>query len=165
MAQTHEEHHVAVGPVDVALIGNPNTGKTLIFNRLTGLRQKIGNYPGVTVEKKTGTMAVPAGGQILLHDLPGLYSLNPKSIDDKIARDVLLGESDEDSDIKLIVVVADAANLSRNLYLVTQVIDLDIPVIVALNMMDGAEAAGMHIDSEALSKRLSVPVIPVIATK
>ena len=165
MAQTHEEHRVAVGPVDVALIGNPNTGKTLIFNRLTGLRQKIGNYPGVTVEKKTGTMAVPTGESILLHDLPGLYSLNPISIDEKIARDVLVGKTDEDGDIKLIVVVADATNLSRNLYLVTQVIDLDIPVIVALNMMDGAEAVGVHVDAEALSERLSVPVIPVIATK
>ena len=165
MAQTPIEHPVAAGPVDVALIGNPNTGKTSIFNALTGLRQKIGNYPGVTVEKKTGTMIGPHDEKILLHDLPGLYSLNPKSIDEKIARDVLLGESDEDGDIKLIIVVADAANLSRNLYLVTQIIDLDIPVIVALNMMDGAEAVGVHIDVEALSERLLVPVIPVIATK
>jgi len=152
-------------PTNVALIGNPNTGKTLIFNRLTGLRQKVGNYPGVTVERKTGTMAAAPGESILLHDLPGLYSLNPISIDEKIALDVLVGENEEDDDIRLIVVVADAANLSRNLYLVTQVIDLDIPVIVALNMMDGAEAAGVHIDAEALSARLSVPVIPVIATK
>ena len=141
-------------PPNVALIGNPNTGKTLIFNRLTGLRQKIGNYPGVTVERKTGTMAVPTGESILLHDLPGLYSLNPISMDEKIARDVLVGENDEDDDIRLIVVVADAANLSRNLYLVTQVIDLDIPVIVALNMIDDAEAVGVHVDAEALSARL-----------
>ncbi|MBT5874321.1 MAG: ferrous iron transport protein B [Candidatus Latescibacteria bacterium] len=154
-----------LAPADVALIGNPNTGKTSIFNALTGLRQKIGNYPGVTVERKSGIMDGPEGAVATLHDLPGLYSLNPKSLDEKIARDVLLGESHEDGNIKLVVVVVDAANLSRNLYLVSQVIDLDISVIVALNMMDSAENAGVHIDVQALSKRLSVPVVPIVATR
>jgi ferrous iron transport protein B len=150
---------------DVALIGNPNTGKTSIFNALTGLRQKIGNYPGVTVEKKTGTVLGPGGEQIRLHDLPGMYSLTPKSMDEEIARDVLMDEWDEHLDIRLVVVVADAANLNRNLYLVTQVIDLGMPVVVALNMMDSAKSEGVHIDVEALSDRLDVPVVPVVATK
>lgn len=150
---------------DVALIGNPNTGKTSIFNALTGLRQKVGNYPGVTVEKKTGTILGPNGEQIRLHDLPGLYSLTPKSMDEEIAREVLLGDSDQELDIRLIVVVADAANLNRNLYLVTQVIDLGIPIIVALNMMDSAKSEGVDIDVEALSDRLDVPVVPVIASR
>ena len=151
--------------VDIALVGNPNTGKTSIFNALTGLRQKIGNYPGVTVEKKIGTILGIESEKIHLHDLPGMYSLNPKSMDEKIARDVLVGESPDGIDIKLVVVVADASNLSRNLYLVTQVIDLGIPVIMALNMMDSAETMGIQIDVAALAGRLGVPVIPVIAVK
>ena len=164
-APTTDIQPKVLSPVDVALVGNPNTGKTSIFNALTGLRQKIGNYPGVTVERKSGTMVGPDGATATLHDLPGLYSLNPKSLDEKIARDVLLGETHEDGDIKLVVVVVDAANLSRNLYLVSQVIDLDISVILALNMMDSAEDAGVHIDIQALAKRLSVPVVPVVATR
>ena len=157
--------HISSPYADVALIGNPNTGKTSIFNALTGLRQKIGNYPGVTVEKKTGTVLGSGGEQVRLHDLPGMYSLTPKSMDEKIARDVLMGEWDEQLDIRLVVVVADAANLNRNLYLVTQVIDLGIPVVVALNMMDSAKSEGVHIDVEALSEHLDVPIVPVVATR
>lgn len=157
--------HISSPYADVALIGNPNTGKTSIFNALTGLRQKIGNYPGVTVEKKTGTVLGSGGEQVRLHDLPGMYSLTPKSMDEKIARDVLMGEWDEQLDIRLVVVVADAANLNRNLYLVTQVIDLGIPVVVALNMMDSAKSEGVHIDVGALSEHLDVPIVPVVATR
>lgn len=151
--------------IDVLLVGNPNTGKTSVFNSLTGLRQKTGNYPGVTVEKKTGIVTGPDGGTLRLHDMPGMYSLTPKSLDDSIAREVLIGEADEDLDIRLIVVVADASNLNRNLYLVTQLIDLGIPVAVAMNMMDNAASSGVHIDLDALSEQLQVPIVPVIASR
>lgn len=150
---------------DVLLVGNPNTGKTSVFNSLTGLRQKTGNYPGVTVEKKTGIVTGPDGGTLRLHDMPGMYSLTPKSLDDSIAREVLIGEADEDLDIRLIVVVADASNLNRNLYLVTQLIDLGIPVAVAMNMMDNAVSSGVHIDLDALSEQLQVPIVPVVASR
>ncbi len=151
--------------IDVLLVGNPNTGKTSVFNSLTGLRQKTGNYPGVTVEKKTGIVTGPDGGTLRLHDMPGMYSLTPKSLDDSIAREVLIGEADEDLDIRLIVVVADASNLNRNLYLVTQLIDLGIPVAVAMNMMDNAVSSGVHIDLDALSEQLQVPIVPVVASR
>ncbi len=151
--------------IDVLLVGNPNTGKTSVFNSLTGLRQKTGNYPGVTVEKKTGIVTDPDGGTLRLHDMPGMYSLTPKSLDDSIAREVLIGEADEDLDIRLIVVVADASNLNRNLYLVTQLIDLGIPVAVAMNMMDNAVSSGVHIDLDALSDQLQVPIVPVVASR
>lgn len=151
--------------IDVLLVGNPNTGKTSVFNSLTGLRQKTGNYPGVTVEKKTGIVTGPDGGTLRLHDMPGMYSLTPKSLDDSIAREVLIGEADEDLDIRLIVVVADASNLNRNLYLVTQLIDLGIPVALAMNMMDNAVSSGVHIDLDALSERLKVPIVPVVASR
>ena len=147
------------------LVGNPNTGKTSVFNSLTGLRQKTGNYPGVTVEKKTGIVTGPDGATLRLHDMPGMYSLTPKSLDDSIAREVLIGEADEDLDIRLIVVVADASNLNRNLYLVTQLIDLGIPVAVAMNMMDNAVSSGVHIDLDALSEQLQVPIVPVVASR
>lgn len=151
--------------IDVLLVGNPNTGKTSVFNSLTGLRQKTGNYPGVTVEKKTGIVTGPDGATFRLHDMPGMYSLTPKSLDDSIAREVLIGEADEDLDIKLVVVVADASNLNRNLYLVTQLIDLGIPVAVAMNMMDNAVSSGVHIDLDALSEQLQVPIVPVVASR
>ncbi len=151
--------------IDVLLVGNPNTGKTSVFNSLTGLRQKTGNYPGVTVEKKSGIVTGPDGATLRLHDMPGMYSLTPKSLDDSIAREVLIGEADEDLDIRLIVVVADASNLNRNLYLVTQLIDLGIPVAVAMNMMDNAVSSGVHIDLDALSEQLQVPIVPVVASR
>ena len=151
--------------IDVLLVGNPNTGKTSVFNSLTGLRQKTGNYPGVTVEKKTGIVTGPDGSTLRLHDMPGMYSLTPKSLDDSIAREVLIGEAEEDLDIRLIVVVADASNLNRNLYLVTQLIDLGIPVAVAMNMMDNAVSSGVHIDLDALSEQLQVPIVPVVASR
>ncbi len=165
MTETTDTYAAREAAYDVLLVGNPNTGKTSVFNSLTGLRQKTGNYPGVTVEKKTGIVTGPDGGTLRLHDMPGMYSLTPKSLDDSIARQVLIGEADEDLDIRLIVVVADASNLNRNLYLVTQLIDLGIPVAVAMNMMDNAVSSGVHIDLDALSNRLKVPIIPVIASR
>ena len=119
----------------------------------------------MTVEKKTGNVTGPDGGTLRLHDMPGMYSLTPKSLDDSIAREVLIGEADEDLDIRLIVVVADASNLNRNLYLVTQLIDLGIPVVVAMNMMDNAVSSGVHIDLDALSDQLQVPIVPVVASR
>ena len=151
--------------LDIALVGNPNTGKTSIFNALTGLRHKIGNYPGVTVEKKSGMVVGINNLSIRVHDLPGLYSLNPKSLDERIAKEVLLGQSSDPVQLRLVLLVADASNLSRNLYLITQVIDLGLPVVVALNMMDDAEAGGLHIDVAILSEQLGVPIVPVIASK
>ena len=147
----------------VALIGNPNVGKTTLFNHLTGLRQKTGNYPGVTVERKSGKLAGHDAVEII--DLPGSYSLSPKSLDERIAYDVLSGHLDAEPRPDLVVCVVDASVLERNLFLVSQVIDLRLPVIVALNMMDAATTAGLQIDVEALSGKLGVPVLPMVASR
>lgn len=151
--------------IEIAIIGNPNTGKTTVFNALTGMHQKVGNYPGVTVEKKTGVLKNSNGSKIRIHDLPGLYSLVPKSLDDKIATDILMDRLDEPQHFKLVIVVADATNLARNLYLVTQTMDLGIPVILALNMMDITDRRGLQIDVNKLSQKLNVPVVPLVANK
>ena len=149
-------------PLNIALVGNPNTGKSTLFNALTGLRQKIGNYPGVTVERKTGS-ALIKGVQHTIIDLPGTYSLNPKTLDEKIAFDTLVGRNEADPIPDLVVVLLDASNLERNLYLATQVLDLGLPTIVLLNMMDVAEVRGTKINALLLSRKLEVPVIPIIA--
>jgi ferrous iron transport protein B len=127
----------------VGLAGNPNCGKTTLFNALTGLRAKVGNYPGVTVERKEGALK---GTSITILDLPGTYSLSPQSLDEQISRDVLFHRVAEVPPLQLVVVVIDASNLQRNLYFATQVIDLGYPVIVALNMVDVAAANGQEID-------------------
>lgn len=147
----------------IALIGNPNVGKTTVFNLLTGMRQKVGNYPGVTVERKVGRIVGDL--DIDLIDLPGSYSLSPKSLDERIAYDVLIGHLPGETAPDLAVCVVDASNLERNLYLVTQVIDVGLPVIVALNMTDAAEEAGLSIDVKALEESLGVPVIPMVASR
>jgi ferrous iron transport protein B len=146
----------------IALVGNPNTGKSTVFNALTGLKQKIANYPGVTVEKKVGFTKIN-GKKVRVVDLPGTYSLNPKQLDEKIAYEVLAGKYEHEAAPDLAVVVVDASNLDRNLYLATQVMDLGIPVVIALSMMDIAEERGLKIDSKKISERLGVPVIPIIA--
>ncbi|HHM01878.1 MAG TPA: ferrous iron transport protein B [Caldithrix abyssi] len=148
----------------VALVGNPNTGKTSVFNSLTGLHQKVGNYPGVTVEKKTGSFTFN-DTDVELIDLPGLYSLVPKSLDDKIASDILTNPKNKISVIDIIVLVADASNLNRNLYLLTQIMDIGKPVILALNMMDVAKRNGLKIDVACLQEELGVMVVPVVAKK
>lgn len=150
--------------VRVALVGNPNTGKSTLFNALTGLNQKIGNFPGVTVDKKTGFCPLPDGRRAQIIDLPGTYSLYPKSKDESIVFSVL-AEQGSDLFPDLVVVILDATNLKRNLLLYTQVADLKIPVIVALNMMDMARKAGIDIDINLLAKRLGVPVVPISARK
>ncbi|OOQ57644.1 ferrous iron transport protein B [Mucilaginibacter pedocola] len=150
--------------IRVALVGNPNTGKSTLFNALTGLNQKVGNFPGVTVDKKTGISQLPDGRRAEIVDLPGTYSLYPKSRDESIVFSVL-AERDTELTPDLIVVILDATNLKRNLLLYTQVADLKIPVIVALNMIDMANKGGITIDTALLSKKLGVSVVPVSARK
>ena len=153
------------GTAYVVLTGNPNCGKTTLFNALTGLRAKVGNYAGVTVERKEGRLlGAPTGPNIQVLDLPGTYSLSPNSLDEQISRDVLLNRLPELPPPDLIVVVVDASNLQRNLYYATQVVELGHPTIIALNMIDVAEANGHHIDEEKLSELLGVPVMPIIAS-
>ncbi len=149
----------------IAIAGNPNCGKTTLFNALTGLRQKVGNYPGVTVERKTGRFHGSHGEPMVLVDLPGSYSLQVRSADEAVARDVLLGRQEGEPRPDAVVVVVDASNLERNLYLVAQLLDLQLPTILALNMVDVAEQNGCRIDKEALERELGIPVIPMVASK
>jgi ferrous iron transport protein B len=149
----------------VAIAGNPNCGKSTIFNTLTGLRQKVGNYPGVTVEKKTGRFFGSHGEAMELLDLPGSYSLQVRSPDEAVARDVLLGRQPDTPRPDIIICVVDASNLERNLYLVAQMLELQIPAVIALNMVDVAEKNGVAIDLLALREKLGVPVIPMVATR
>ena len=150
----------------VVLTGNPNCGKTTLFNALTGLRAKVGNYPGVTVERKEGRLlGTPPDFAVKILDLPGTYSLSPQSLDEQIARDVLFHRIGEVPPPQVVVVVVDASNLQRNLYFATQVIELGYPTILALNMMDVARANGHEIDCEALGKALGVTVVPLVASK
>lgn len=146
----------------VALAGNPNAGKTTLFNALTGLKQKVANYPGVTVERKVGHWEL-AGRSAELIDLPGLYSLDATSLDEQIARDVLLGKMPGAKKPHAVIAVVDATNLERNLYLVTQLFDYGIPVVVALTMMDIFEKQKHRIDLTKMSRLLGVPVIAVNA--
>lgn len=153
----------AARPLRVALVGNPNTGKTTLFNRLTGSRQKIGNYPGVTVEKKSG--AWDCGGRaVMLVDLPGAYSLAASSPDERVALDFLTGHLAGEPPPDAVICVVDASNVVRNLFLASQVADLGRPLVIALNMHDAAEKAGIHIDAALLSRHLGVPVVPTVAT-
>ena len=149
----------------VAIAGNPNCGKTTIFNHLTGLRQKVGNYPGVTVERKVGRFHGSHGEPMELLDLPGSYSLQVRSPDEAVSRDVLLGRRADTPRPDVVVAVVDASNLERNLYLVAQLLDLQLPLVLALNMVDVAEANGIIIDLPALKEELGVPVIPMVGTK
>ncbi len=149
----------------VAILGNPNAGKSTLFNQLTGLRQKVGNYPGVTVEKKTGVCELPSGRRIEILDLPGSYSLRPGSPDEVIVRDVLLGLQPDTASPDLIVFVVDATNLERHLYLALQIIDIGRPFVLALNMSDLAASQGIVIDESALEHLLGVPVVSISASK
>ena len=150
--------------IRVALVGNPNTGKSTLFNTLTGLNQKIGNFPGVTVDKKTGYCSLPDGRTAEIIDLPGTYSLYPKSQDESIVFSVLADRSNAHTP-DLVIVIIDATNLKRNLLLYTQVADLKIPVIIALNMIDLSTKAGITIDVDLFAKKLGVPVVPISARK
>lgn len=145
--------------ITIALTGNPNSGKTTLFNSLTGSRHSVGNWPGVTVERKEGKARYEEA-DITVVDLPGTYSLSPYSIEEIVARDYVV-EGNPD----VVVNIVDASNIERNLYLTTQLIELGKPIIIALNMMDVAEKRGIKIDVDKLSKELGIPVIPVVATK
>ncbi len=148
-----------------AIVGNPNSGKTTVFNALTGLRQKVANYPGVTVERKEGVCYSQHGHPMTLVDLPGTYSLNARSPDEVITQDVLLGRRPDTPKPDAILCVLDASNLERNLYLATQILEIGLPTILVLNMMDAAEKRGLHIHAEKLEKALGVSVFPVCAAK
>src|SRR5580698_7234713 len=148
-----------------ALVGNPNCGKSTLFNALTGLKQKVGNYPGVTVEKKVGTTYSQHGAPLTVIDLPGSYSLAARSPDEAITRDVLLGRRSDTPQPDRILCIVDATNLERNLYLVHQILDLGRPIILVLNMMDLAAQAGLRIRTARLEKELGVPVIACEAVR
>lgn len=151
-------------PIKVALIGNPNTGKTSLFNQLTGLTQKVGNYPGVTVDKKQGTCKLLNNKTAIITDLPGTYSINPTSVDESIVLTSLLNTNDKDFP-DIIVVVADIENLKRNLFLFSQVKDLEIPIVLAINMSDQMERKGISLDVETLQKELQTEVVLISARK
>ena len=148
----------------VALIGNPNTGKSTLFGALVGVHQHVGNYPGVTVEKRTGRME-HARRRYELVDLPGLYSLAPRSRDEMVAVDLLLGRRRDCPPVDAVLCIVDAANLQRNLYLLSQVLELGLPAVVAVNMIDLAKRRGVTIDTERLEQQLGVPVVAIQANR
>ncbi len=149
----------------VALVGNPNAGKSALFNALTGARQKVGNYPGVTVERHSGRLVMDDGRPIELIDLPGAYSLEPSSPDERVTRDVVTGTSSLERLPDALIVVVDAANLDNHLRFTLQLIALGLPVVVALNMVDLAERDGLTLDAAILERELGVPVIPTVAVR
>jgi ferrous iron transport protein B len=142
----------------VAIAGNPNCGKSALFNALTGIRQKTGNWPGVTVERKEGLCRID-GRAVTVVDLPGIYSFDAASQDERVTRDYLLSR-----DAELVVNVVDASNLERNLYLTVQLLEMGVPLVLAMNMMDVARRRGIQIDAAELSRRLGCPVVPIVAT-
>ncbi|HHD57396.1 MAG TPA: ferrous iron transport protein B, partial [Desulfobulbaceae bacterium] len=143
--------------LSIALAGNPNAGKTTLFNRLTGARQHVGNYPGVTVEKKEGFLT-HNGREIKVTDLPGTYSLTAYSVEELVARDFIVNQRPD-----VVVDIVDASNLERNLYLSCQFLELGAPMVIALNMVDVAENRGIEIDADRLARLLGVPVVPIVA--
>ncbi|GLT02903.1 ferrous iron transport protein B [Sphingobium jiangsuense] len=149
----------------VALVGNPNAGKSALFNALTGARQKLGNYPGVTVERKSGRLALEDGRPVELVDLPGTYSLTPTSPDEEVTRDVILGKQRGERLPDALVLVVDASNLENHLRFVLEVLDLGLPAVVALNMVDLAARDGLELSPEALSEALGVPVVSTVAVR
>jgi ferrous iron transport protein B len=155
----------ANGALQLALLGNPNCGKTALFNLLTGSRQKVANYPGVTVDRKEGQLTTPSGRQFCILDLPGAYSLNAVSIDEQITRDVVLGTLAAEQRPDMLVCVSDATNLKLNLRLVLEVKRLGLPMVLALNMTDLASKRGIAIDVPALARELGMPVVRTVAIK
>ena len=154
-----------VGALRVALVGNPNCGKTALFNRITGSRQKVANYAGVTVERKEGRFVAPSGRVVQLLDLPGAYSLDAASPDEAITRDICEGRYPGEAVPDVIVCVADATNLRLHLRFVLEVRRLGRPMVLALNMMDAARLRGVSIDVPALERELGMPVVETIAVR
>ena len=146
-------------PLLIALAGNPNSGKTSLFNAITGSKQHVGNWPGKTIEKKVGEFQ-HKGFNVKIVDLPGIYSMSAFSPEEVIARDFIVQEKPD-----IVITVLDAANLERNLYLAVQVLEMNVPVVMALNMSDIAEAKNIQIEREGLSKALQVPIIRTVARK
>lgn len=157
--------HVHRGGPLVALVGNPNCGKTALFNLLTGSRQKVANYAGVTVERKEGQLRTAGGRPLRVLDLPGAYSLHPRSPDERVTCDVLHGRARGEKRPELVVCVVDATNLRRNLRLVLAVQRMGLPLVVALNMVDLARRRGLNVDAAALSRELGVPVVETVGVK
>ncbi|MBL0925577.1 MAG: ferrous iron transport protein B [Sphingomonadaceae bacterium] len=149
----------------VALVGNPNAGKSALFNALTGARQKIANYPGVTVERKSGRTTLPDGRPVELLDLPGAYSLDPDSLDEAVTRDVVLGRFSGQRRPDALVVVVDAGNLDNHLRFAIELIGQGLPVVIALNMIDLAQRDGLELDAAILARELGVPVIETVAVR
>ncbi len=149
----------------VALVGNPNAGKSALFNALTGARQKIANYPGVTVERKSGRTALPDGRPVELIDLPGAYSLQPDSLDEAVTRDVVLGKFEGQRRPDALVIVLDAGNLDNHLRFALELIGQGLPVVVALNMVDLAKRDGLELDAAVLARELGVPVVETVAVR
>jgi ferrous iron transport protein B len=149
----------------IALLGNPNCGKTALFNLLTGSRQKVANYAGVTVERKEGSFTTASSRLVRVLDLPGAYSLNAMSTDETITRDVVIGALSGEARPDLIVCVTDATNLKLNLRLVVEAKRLGVPMVLALNMSDVARHRGIHIDRAALERELGVPVVETVAVR
>ncbi|WP_066549864.1 MULTISPECIES: ferrous iron transporter B [unclassified Sphingomonas] len=149
----------------IALVGNPNSGKSALFNALTGARQKVGNYPGVTVERHSGRMALGDGRPAELIDLPGTYSLDPASLDERVTRDVLLGRQPGERLPDALLVVLDAANLDNHLRFALQLKELGLPVVVALNMVDLAKRDGLVLDPDVIARELDVPVVATVAVR
>jgi ferrous iron transport protein B len=149
----------------VALVGNPNAGKSALFNMLTGARQKVGNYPGVTVERKSGRLALADGRPVELVDLPGAYSLDPSSPDEEVTRDVVIGRQAGERLPDALVIVLDATNLDNHLRFALQLIALGLPTVIALNMVDLARRDGLEIDPQVLERELGVPVIATVAVR
>ncbi|GAG05159.1 unnamed protein product, partial [marine sediment metagenome] len=145
--------------IKVALAGNPNSGKTSIFNMLTGARQHVGNYPGVTVEKKEGVCKYK-GYEITIVDLPGTYSLTAYSIEELVARNFITEEQPD-----VVVDIVDSSNIERNLYLATQLIEMNMPLVLAFNMSDIAEQKGLQFDTEQLSRLLEAMIVPTVGNK
>lgn len=145
-------------PLKIALIGNPNCGKTTLFNQLTGSNQHVGNFPGVTVEKKEGL--IKKDKEVMVTDLPGIYSLSPYTAEEVVSRDYLLSEKPD-----CIIDIVDATAIERNLYLTLQLLELNIPVVIALNMMDEVRSSGTHIHFDQLAEDLGTPIIPISASK
>ena len=154
-----KQHGQEAEELSIGFIGNPNSGKTTLFNAYTGAKLKVANWPGVTVEKKEGALKYHNHIYKLV-DLPGIYSLTSYSLEEKISRQFILSD-----DVDVIVDITDASNLERNLYLTLQLIEMGKPVVLALNMMDIVEDRGMEIDLHRLPELLGIPVVPVSATK
>ncbi|HEY9238170.1 MAG TPA: FeoB small GTPase domain-containing protein, partial [Burkholderiaceae bacterium] len=152
-------------PWSVALVGNPNCGKTALFNLLTGARQKVANYAGVTVERKVGTTRLPGGEQVAVIDLPGAYSLTPATPDEQVTLDVIEGRRRGEDAPDAVVAVVDATNLRMNLRLVLELKRLGRPMMVALNMADVARAQGLTIDVARLAAELGCPVVETVAVR